>query len=67
MILTPWNDPYFYDTLHGSLPPNYSGGALVVDVETGVLREVNSQGFWEYALGGELDVVESMQEEVISG
>lgn len=57
MILTPNNDPFFYQTLHHpELIPNYTGGALVVDVESGLFREVDAQGFKEYAFGGEYDL-----------
>lgn len=56
MILTPENDPYFYQTLQNpSLVPGYQGGAFVVDSVTGIMREANAQQMREYIYGGEYD------------
>jgi hypothetical protein len=57
MILTPYNDPFFQITLETAKLPDYRGGALVVDSETGMIRETDLKGMIEYMYGGEYDLV----------
>jgi hypothetical protein len=56
MILTPWNDPYFWMTLSGNLPVDFSPiQNLKRDSETGILQALDSQQMKDYLLGGEYD------------
>ena len=57
-------DEGFYDILNGSLPTDFDGSQCVVArAGSGVLETVSFDEAIEYALGGELDLVEDEFEE----
>ena len=63
MLLLP-HHPGFYEILHSSVPPGYTEGkrfsrntALVVDHQTGVMREANKAELFDYVYGGEYQLM----------
>ena len=61
LIMTP-DSPFFYEILHGSLPPGWKSQAdsefsrmFVVDSSTGILRPTTYDQLEEYVEGGEYD------------
>ena len=56
MILTPSNDPYFYDTLRGTLPPELSPSSNVRwNPETMQLEILSPEAMREYLFGGQYE------------
>ena len=61
MILTPWNDPFFYTTLRGELPPDFTPELNVVfDVNSLTLETRTSEEMREFLFGGEYEQNEEM-------
>lgn len=59
LILTPYNDPFFYETLYSApLTNNRKSNFYIVNSDNLLLENVSEERFFEYVESQELDYVE---------
>lgn len=67
LIMLP-SDPCFYSILHGTLPPTFTGDqCLVTRADSGLIEAVSPENARDYALGGEWEEWEIIEEVLTDG